>query len=275
MPTTLVPSRYSKLVADVQKLLEEGRAHAHTAVSRILLETYHRIGARISKEKLEEAAGYGESVMESMAKELKIDRTTLVRCVQFFGAYPKGVPETTLSWSHMRELLALPGPKERTFYQEEAEKKKWTRDELVKAIQADHIALTDPTTPVKGARKLARPEGGPYIYRVSILKVIDGDTFDVNIDLGFKAHIEERVRLAAVDAPPIDEDGGKEAFEYVRDQMAKAKTVVVRTGKADQHGRYVMHVFYSLEEDANKERVFQMGRWLNQELIDRGLARIY
>jgi micrococcal nuclease len=275
MSNTLIPSRYTKLVTDVRWLLEEGRARAQTAVNRVLLETYHRIGARIKKEDLEQTAGYGESVMESMAKEVNIDRSTLVRCVQFFGAYPKGLPETSLTWSHVRELLALPGPKERDFYFQEAEKKKWTRDELAKAIQADHIALTDPTSRVKRAKKLDRPEGGPYIYRVSILKVIDGDTFDVDIDLGFKAHIEERVRLAAVDAPPIDEDGGKEAFEYVRDQMAKAKTVVVRTGKADQHGRYVMHVFYSLEEDANKERVFQTGRWLNQELLDRGLVRVY
>jgi micrococcal nuclease len=213
--------------------------------------------------------------MESMAKELNIDRSTLVRCVQFFEAYPKGVPETSLTWSHIRELLALPGPKERTFYLHEAEKKNWTRDDLVKAIQADHIAITDPTTPKKTAKQLARPEGGPYIYRVSILKVVDGDTFDVNIDLGFKAHIEERVRLAAVNSPPIGEDGGREAFMYVREQMGKAKTIVVRTGKEDRHGRYVMHVFYSLEEDANKERVFQTGRWLNQELLDRGLARIY
>ena len=156
----------------------------------------------------------------------------------------------------------------------EAEKEKWTRDELVKAIEADQIATTDSGSDNK-AKKLTRPEGGPYIYRATVLKVVDGDTFDVLIDLGFKARIEERVRLAAVDAPPINEDGGKEAFEYVRSQMAKAKTVVVRTGKADQHGRYVMHVFYSLEEDANKERVFQTGRWLNQELLDRGLAGIY
>jgi endonuclease YncB( thermonuclease family) len=198
-----------------------------------------------------------------------------VRCVQLFDAYPKGVPETSLTWSHFRELLALPGPKERDFYLAEAEKNKWTRDELVKAIQADHIVVTDPDASGKASNKLKRPEGGPYIYRAKVLKVVDGDTFDVDIDLGFKARIEERVRLAAIDAPPIDEDGGRDAFNYVREQMAKAKTVVVRTGKADKNGRYVMHVFYSLEEDANKERVFQTGRWLNQELLDRGLARVY
>jgi micrococcal nuclease len=275
MATTLIPSRYAKLVADVRVLLEKGRSRAQVAVSRILLDTYHGIGARIKKEDLEQSAGYGESVMESMAKELNIDRSTLVRCVQFYEAYPKGIPDTSLTWSHIRELLTLPGPKERAFYQQEAEKHQWTRDELVRAIQADHILLTDPAALKKSGKKLPRPEGGPYIYRVTILKVLDGDTFDVNIDLGFKAHIEETVRLAAVDAAPLNEDGGKEAFEYVREQMSKAKTIVVRTGKEDRHGRYVMHVFYSLEEDANKERVFQTGRWLNQELLDRGLARIY
>lgn len=275
MAATLVPSRYSKLVADVRRLLEEGRSKAQAAISRVLLETYHCVGARIKKEDLEQTSGYGESVMESMAKELNIDRSTIVRCVQFFDAYPKGIPETSLTWSHMRELLALPGPKERAFYLQEAERRGWTRDDLVKAIQSDHIAVTDPAAPKKAVKKLVRPEGGPYIYRVTILRVVDGDTFDVNIDLGFKAHLEERVRLAVVDAPPLEEDGGKETFDYVREQMAKAKTIVVRTGKEDKHGRYVMHVFYSLEEDANKERVFQTGRWLNQELLDRGLARIY
>lgn len=275
MSTTLVPSRYAKLVTDVRRLLDEGRSRAQAAVSRVLLETYHRIGARIKKEDLEQTAGYGESVMESMSKELNIDRSTLVRCVQFFEAYPKGVPETSLTWSHVRELLALPGPKERNFYLQEAEKNHWTRDDLVKAIQADHIATTDSAASSQGTKKLTRPEGGPYIYRVTILKILDGDTFDVNIDLGFRAHLEERVRLAAIDAPPLGEDGGREAFEYVREQMAKAKTVVVRTGKEDKHGRYVMHVFYSLEEDTTKERVFQTGRWLNQELLNLGLARIY
>ncbi|MBL0351129.1 MAG: thermonuclease family protein [Elusimicrobia bacterium] len=224
---------------------------------------------------MEQTAGYGESVLESMAKQLNIDRTTLVRCVQFYLAYPKGVPETNLTWSHVRELLALPGPKERNFYQREAEKHQWTRDELVKAIQADHIALSHFESTAKKVKQLARPEGGPYIYRVTILKVIDGDTFDVNIDLGFKTHIEETVRLAAIDAPRLNEDGGDEAFQFVRDQMAKAKTIVVRTGKEDRHGRYVMHVFYSLEDDADKEQVFQHGRWLNQEMLDRGLARVY
>ncbi len=107
------------------------------------------------------------------------------------------------------------------------------------------------------------------------MKVIDGDTLILRLDLGFDVWKQQRIRLAGVDAPPIKEDGGQEAFEYMRGQMAKAKVVVARTGKVDAHGRYVAHVFYSLDEGADKEEVFQKGRWLNQELLDEGLARAY
>lgn len=42
-----------------------------------------------------------------------------------------------------------------------------------------------------------------YIYRCEILKVIDGDTLDVMIDLGFNIKMRERVRLLGVDTPEV------------------------------------------------------------------------
>lgn len=55
--------------------------------------------------------------------------------------------------------------------------------------------------------------------------------------------------------------------------MAKAKVVTIRTIKVDVYGRYVGHVFYSFNEEDDWEKVFAKGLWLNQELLDRGLAR--
>jgi endonuclease YncB( thermonuclease family) len=78
-----------------------------------------------------------------------------------------------------------------------------------------------------------------------------------------------------VDTPPLKEDGGEEALAYVRDQLAKAQKIVIRTSKEDLHGRFVGHVFYSLDERMEWGRVYRDGRWLNQELLDRGLARVY
>ena len=72
----------------------------------------------------------------------------------------------------------------------------------------------------------------------------------------------------------MDEDGGKEAFQCVRDQLAKAESVVVKTNKVDIYGRFVGHIFYSLT-DQKIDVVFEKGRYLNQELVDKGLARVF
>ena len=42
----------------------------------------------------------------------------------------------------------------------------------------------------------------PYIYRIkSVLKVVDGDTIDASIDLGFDISLEKRIRFAGIDTP--------------------------------------------------------------------------
>ena len=40
-------------------------------------------------------------------------------------------------------------------------------------------------------------------YPVEILRVVDGDTYDVNISLGFETFVETRVRLIGVDTPEV------------------------------------------------------------------------
>ena len=42
-----------------------------------------------------------------------------------------------------------------------------------------------------------------YEYRAQLIKVIDGDTIDAKIDLGFGISIEKRVRLVGIDAPEV------------------------------------------------------------------------
>jgi endonuclease YncB( thermonuclease family) len=169
----------------------------------------------------------------------------------------------------------LKDEKARHFYEKEAEEKHWTRDELVRAIKADHIIDVNDPDKDKKKIKLKRPEGGPFIFRAEILRVVDGDTLRARLDLGFEVWIKEIIRFACVDAPEINEDGGQEAFAYVRDQMAKAKVVVIRTGKEEGHGRFIGHIFYSLDERDSWEKVFREGRWLNQEMLDLGLVRVY
>ena len=81
---------------------------------------------RIESEGLTENAGYGDAVMDKLADALGVDRSTLVRCVQFVRAYPKGVPETDLNWSQIRLLLTVADPKDRAYYQEDVYKRQAT-----------------------------------------------------------------------------------------------------------------------------------------------------
>ena len=64
-------------------------------------------------------------------------------------------------------------------------------------------------------RALAINEDGGYLYKAFVKKVVDGDTIDVIIDLGFKTTVEIRCRLNGIDAPEIrgaQKEAGKKLF---------------------------------------------------------------
>ena len=61
----------------------------------------------------------------------------------------------------------------------------------------------------------------PYIYKIKgVLKIIDGDTVDLLIDLGFDTYIEKRVRLYGIDTP---ETRTRNLKEKERGLAAKAR----------------------------------------------------
>lgn len=264
--------RYEILVADLKKIWETGKAKAQRAVSRQLLQTYWEIGGRIAEENLTSNAGYEKAVMERLSDDMRTDMTTLYRCVQFHEIY-QSIPESeSLSWSHYRVLLTVKDPKERDFYTEKAEKKHWTRDQLLKAVQGDAFADDKKGTKTK---KLPRPTGATYVFKAIVLEVVDGDTLVVDVDCGFEIKKKERIRLAGIDCPEILTEEGKEAAEYVRNQLARVPFIMIRTTKVDINGRFLGHVFYSLDDTMEKDAIYTDGKYLNQELLDKNLARPY
>ena len=58
-----------------------------------------------------------------------------------------------------------------------------------------------------------------YKYKAVIVNVVDGDTFDMNIDLGFNIHIHERVRLLNIDTP--ENRGAEKNLEKLLRNMPK------------------------------------------------------
>jgi micrococcal nuclease len=84
-----------------------------------------------------------------------------------------------------------------------------------------------------------------YEYRVrKVHKIVDGDTIDVDIDLGFNISYFQRVRLAGIDTPEsrtrdlVEKQLGIEVKNRLADLLANAKTVVIRTEKPDSTEKY-------------------------------------
>ena len=81
-----------------------------------------------------------------------------------------------------------------------------------------------------------------YVKKVE--NVVDGDTIDVLIDLGFDILFASRVRLAGIDTPEsrtkdiAEKALGLEAKEYLKKNLKDAKSVVIKTEKMDSSEKY-------------------------------------
>jgi endonuclease YncB( thermonuclease family) len=80
-----------------------------------------------------------------------------------------------------------------------------------------------------------------YLYNASVLKVIDGDTIDFNVDLGFKVHLKIRTRLLGVNAYEVNDTRGVAARDWVRAEFPIGKELVIETFKepGDKYGRWL------------------------------------
>ena len=84
-----------------------------------------------------------------------------------------------------------------------------------------------------------------YEYFVkNVTSVVDGDTIDVVIDLGFDIMFASRVRLAGIDTPEsrttekAEKVLGLESKEYLKKYLKDAKSVIIKTEKMDSSEKY-------------------------------------
>ena len=114
----------------------------------------------------------------------------------------------------------------------------------------------------------------PYIYRIkSITKVVDGDTIDADIDLGFDISLTKRIRFAGIDTPESrttnlkEKAMGLESKEWLKKALEGAKDIIIKTEKPDsteKYGRIIGHLFINGQETS-----------LNTQMIDEGYALAY
>jgi len=114
-------------------------------------------------------------------------------------------------------------------------------------------------------------EKDPYIYRIrSIHKVVDGDTIDADIDLGFDISLTKRIRLAGVDTPESrtsdanEKKYGLESKEWLKHRVENAHDIIIKTELPDsteKYGRIIGHLFINNETTS-----------LNDQMITEGYA---
>tara|TARA_B110000503_G_scaffold24933_1_gene39295 strand:- start:17223 stop:17624 length:402 start_codon:yes stop_codon:yes gene_type:complete len=113
-----------------------------------------------------------------------------------------------------------------------------------------------------------------YEYYVKeVTKIVDGDTVDVIIDLGFDVMFKSRVRLAGIDTPEsrtrdLDEKKlGLEAKEYLKHAIESATDIVIKTEKmnsSEKYGRILGWIYLDGAETS-----------INSEMVEKGYAWAY
>jgi micrococcal nuclease len=110
-----------------------------------------------------------------------------------------------------------------------------------------------------------------WVWRAACVRMVDGDTLELLIDVGFRTQRRETVRLEWVDAPEtigVTRPAGLAATQFVRDWIAAAGAIqwplIVETvtDERDRYGRWLMVIFRDSD-----------GACLNDDIVTSGHAR--
>ena len=110
-----------------------------------------------------------------------------------------------------------------------------------------------------------------YEYRAKVIKVIDGDTIDVDIDLGFGVILaKQRIRLYGIDTPEsrtsdkVEKFYGKISSAFMKDHCPRGSYITLRT-HLDSKGKYGRILGEIIVDDVN----------INQLMVEQHMAVEY
>ena len=110
-----------------------------------------------------------------------------------------------------------------------------------------------------------------FKYYATVLRVVDGDTIDVMVDLGMGVHRKERLRFSRINAWELRGEfklKGQLAKQRVMDLLPVGEKIIVETikDKRGKYGRYLAEIIILGDE---QETI------LNDLLLNEGLAVLY
>ena len=105
-----------------------------------------------------------------------------------------------------------------------------------------------------------------YTYKAELFRVIDGDTVELLIDMGFNVRIRERFRMNRINAPEIELEerpAGIASKEWLHKKIAgRMLQVITHKDTKDKYGRYLCDIFV---DDGT-------GRPVNDLMVEAGHA---
>ena len=103
-----------------------------------------------------------------------------------------------------------------------------------------------------------------YTYKAIVVRIVDGDTLDADVDLGFYMRTRQRFRLARIDTPERGEEGFTEATDRVKELCPVGSEIMISTSKTGGFGRWLGEINYghSLTN-------------LSDQLLLEGFAKLY
>jgi micrococcal nuclease len=99
-----------------------------------------------------------------------------------------------------------------------------------------------------------------YKYRAKVLRIIDGDTMDVDLDLGFDVVLaKQRVRLYGIDTPEsrtrdkVEKKFGLISKDYVKKRCPVGSKVVIGTHVGDERGKFgrILGEVFVIDKETN------------------------
>lgn len=105
-----------------------------------------------------------------------------------------------------------------------------------------------------------------YTYKTDVTNVVDGDTVDATIDMGFSIHHKTRLRVARINAPETrtkdleEKERGLACKARVQELITGAVEILVKTTEKGKYGRWIAEVYID-------------GKNLSDLLVEEGHAK--
>ena len=107
------------------------------------------------------------------------------------------------------------------------------------------------------------PKVDIWVFPGKLIRAVDGDTADLELDLGLRQYTRDRFRLLGVDTPERGQEGYREAKEFL--QSLDGCNLLVYTSKMGKYGRWLAEIYVEGSQDKS----------FNQSIIDLGYGVPY